>query len=330
MGLASPVHQQQIGGLAAPQQGQGGRGAGVAEGALAFYQYPAAGITPGSSGQHRLLHGPSGVIHPHRIQGHPCSTDQNAGLARAHKAGIQPAPERRGLQLQAGAHLAHGHVAAHRQQAPAGQGCGAAGGHNQIQRFPAQIPNPGPALHQGRQGGVITQAGMEATGHREASPQGRRHIGVHGRGQTTAGGGQPHHGHLGPMGQGLRHRSHDRHRPVDPRNRPQVLAGVLGIHHRHDRPLPVAQHRQARLAGEVGGAAVQQQHHRCLGIELGHGSNPCGPMPNPAPVGGCSRSPWHSKPTNGSSTRLRWLSRSGQRTRGNRWAAAPFSKLPSE
>ena len=70
-------------------------------------------------------------------------------------------------------------------------------------------------------------------------------------------------------------------------------------------------------------AAVLQKQHRCIGAQ--HGCTP-----KPAPLLGCSRSPWASGPEKGSSAKLRWESRSGHSTRGSSWAAAPLSRALSE
>ena len=187
-GLAGAVHEQQVGGLAAPQQRQGGGGARVADGALPLHQHQ--GIGPGPLGrvQHRLLHRPGGVINPHRIEGQPTSGDQNAGLARGHETGIDSGPQRGRLQLKAGAHLPHRHVGTHRQQASWRQGCCPGRSHHQVVGFAAQVPDPAAWPQQGRQLGIIAQAAVEAIGHRQPRLQPHHQIGVEFGGQAATGG----------------------------------------------------------------------------------------------------------------------------------------------
>ena len=73
---------------------------------------------------------------------------------------------------------------------------------------------------------------------------------------------------------------------------------------------------QARQPGRGALIAVLHQHQG--GIRAQHQATSCKRMaPTPGRLLGRSRSPWRSGPVNGSSTKLRWLSRSGQRTRGS-------------
>ena len=68
--LAGPVHQQQLGGLAAPDQGEGGGGTRMAEGTLPLHEHEGFGGGPSRGLQYGLLHRPGRVVDPHRIQGH--------------------------------------------------------------------------------------------------------------------------------------------------------------------------------------------------------------------------------------------------------------------
>ena len=299
----------------------------MAQRSLTLHQHQR--LRPGSLGglQHRRLHGAGGVVDPYGIEGHAPAADQNPGLAGAHEAGVEAAALCGRQQLQAGAHLAHGHVRSHRQQPPAGQGGGPGGGHLQPRRFLAQIPDPlARAATGGCQLRVIRQAAVQAAGRVQPCVQPCQHVGAHLRRQPATGGRQPHHRHRRPEGQGRRHVRHHRHRPGDAGERRQVGAGMGRIDHRHDRPVAVAQHRQAGLAREVVEPAVQQQHQGSVGAEhqgtsiaIGFAGWP--PLavraPRPGRSAGRSRSPSRFGPLKGSSIRFRWLSRSGHSTRGS-------------
>ena len=117
----------------------------------------------------------------------------------------------------------------------------------------------------------------------------------------------------------------------------QTLTGMVWIDHRDDRSGTVAEHGQTGLAGEAGQSAVLEQHQphlpkspRRLNPAHYAAVPPAGRIPNPAIAEGRKRSSCNSRPTKGSSSKLRWLSRSGQRIRGNICAAAPFNNELSE
>ena len=191
----------------------------------------------------------------------------------------------------------------------------------------AQIPNPLPRSQgDGRELRVIRQTAVQTTGQAQSRPQGVDHIAAHLQRQPSTGGGQAHHRHLGAIGQGRLQIGHHGNGALNARDRLQRRAGMGRVNHRDDRPGAIAQHRQAGFAREVVQTAVLQQHHGTLSRQ----HQPTSWTPRPGRSAGASRSPWRSGPEKGSSTRLRWLSRSGQCTKGSSWAAPLLSKPPSE
>lgn len=89
---------------------------------------------------------------------------------------------------------------------------------------------------------------MQTAGQMEPGPQGSRQISLQLRWQLPAGWGQPHHRHLRPESQRGVEVGHDGHRPGDAGDGLQLGACMGRIHHGHHRTVPIAQHRQARLA----------------------------------------------------------------------------------
>ena len=159
----------------------------MAERPLPLHQHQ--GLRPGPGGhlKHRRLHGPGGVVDPHRIQRHSAAGDQDPRLAGAHKAGIQAPAQGLGLQLQAGAHLAYGHVGSHRQQPPAGQGGGPRCRHLQPLGLLAQVPDPlaGAAACRSQRR-IIPQPTVQAAGQMQSCLEPGQHIGAHRCGQAAA------------------------------------------------------------------------------------------------------------------------------------------------
>lgn len=148
---------------------------------------------------------------------------------------------------------------------------------------------------------------------------------------------QANHSNLRLVGQSSSQIRDHRHVTVDPGDVLQRLARMFGIYHRNDRSSTVAEHGQTGLAGEACQTAVLEQHQphlpksrRRLNPAHNAAVPPAWRIPNPVIVEGRRRSSCNSRPTKGSSTKLRWLSRSGQRIRGKIWAAAPFNNELSE
>ena len=148
---------------------------------------------------------------------------------------------------------------------------------------------------------------------------------------------QAHHSNLRLVGQSSRQVRHHRHITLDAGDALQRLARMVGIDHRDDRSSTVSEHGQTGLAGEAGQTTVLEQHQphlpksrRRLSPAHHAAVPPAWRIPNPAIAEGRRRSSCNSRPTKGSSTKLRWLSRSGQRIRGKIWAAAPFNNELSE
>ena len=196
----------------------------MAKGALALHQQQAGSAGPLGSRQYGPLYRPGRVVYPHRIERNPCAGDQDAGLARADEAGLDPGLAGGGGQFQAGAHFANGHVRPHRQNPLAGQARRQGRRHGQPLGFLAQIPNPLPrGLAGGGQGGVVAEAAMQATGQIQAGLQRHHQIAHHLGRHDPPRRGQPHHGYgpfgpwtLGPkQGQGLSQGGHDRHGAAD-------------------------------------------------------------------------------------------------------------------
>ena len=238
----------------------------MAQGTLALHQHERLGAGALGGLQHGRLDRPGGVVDAHRVERHPLAADQDAGLSGADEAGIEALPTGRSGQLQTGAHLAHRHVGAHRQQPPAGQGGAAGRGHLQSLGLAAQIPDPlARPTAGGGEAGIVGEAGVQAARQVQARLQRQQHIRLHLLRQASARRRQPHHRRLRPTGQGRGHVGHHRNVAVDAGDSPEIRAGMGRIDHGDDRTAAMAQHRQTRLAGEVVEAAVLQQHHRRVG-----------------------------------------------------------------
>ena len=76
-----------------------------------------------------------------------------------------------------------------------------------------------------------------------------------------------------------------------------------GIHDGHDRTVSVAQHGEARLAGEAVETVVLKQHDPIAALQ--HQGWLRSEIPNPGSLEGFKASPTRGSPSKGSSMRLR-------------------------
>ena len=195
---------------------------------------------------------------------------------------------------QTGTHFADSHVRADSQHAPAGQVGSARLRHLNSRGFPAKIPDPPPRLHRGVQCRVIVQPGVKTAGDGQPGLECRQHIRSHRLRKHPTGGRQTHHRNTGAVGERSSQICHHRHGPGNTGDVLEPLAGMGGIDHRHNRTLPMPQHRQPGFAGEAVESTVLQQHHGILRLQ--HHRPSWRSMPSPGAAGTLSRSSSRQRP----------------------------------